>query len=829
MGESTIPDETNSLSLLTDPDIRTFIKVNSNGKLLPIFEKSRAGDKKVNGFVPAAEGVDFSVGWYCGRTKNLKSSILIEVYFGETLVSDSFHLASDFDPEDPLDDEWRFLMFESVAVGTDSKRGFRFGKIPTTDDQDAAAKDLDYLDSVSAIRVETYTITNARYVITGWKQPSPSKKTAQKRSATQITGSSTATAEVSPVNNQGAASQDAVKPEQPPMPRSVREVEASLRPIDEKSDKGNFGPVVANEQDAPGEQENGVAAYGTAALTGPSLTTPQTTPQQSWADNTSEYVGRKRSKKEKKKPIRQLKYDSVKHASTSVFLLRSLPWISKHLDDFFFKPTEALRPEPTVEVGGAIYLDDTTAEEAAEDARAAAAVERPAKRQKVVDLVDEGNLNEIDSPTEDEDADDDDDDEDEDEDAAQASDTEEGAQDRQAVFAGGGGSSLLANVLPRGTTAGQSQTAEEHSRSRATQLVRSLAEDHPDFNKVKQEVFARKPSSSRLPEPDAHAASTGAASVIVPDKEHSLPTKGEPAIKAYIAVGGQPLAVYDKERHGKSHIEGTVTVEPGAEFVVGVYAAMKTKPRTSGLVTVNFGETTVLKEEICDFRFFDPATAADSAKRYTSFDGLTMSAGGTRKFTFGQLPTTDDDSSAVKDVEYLKKASSTTVEYTYITGLTYGVTGWEKADVETAQAVTAYDSKAGTDEKNEVADELNSRDFAEEYKQSLRPIDETDNKRKFSMVAGFGPLHGGQQQVIDPDKDIFVFHLRPPTLSQDNTKPAEVGESLKRPFKRRKVGQISARSEAGDVQPPVASSSGVGATGATIVGIGTQKGLPARH
>lgn len=83
----------------------------------------------------------------------------------------------------------------------------------------------------------------------------------------------------------------------------------------------------------------------------------------------------------------------------------------------FFKPTEALRPpEPTVEVGGAIYLDDTTADEAAEDARTAAAVERPAKRQKVVDLVDEENLNEIDSPTEDEDEDEDEDDDNEDED-----------------------------------------------------------------------------------------------------------------------------------------------------------------------------------------------------------------------------------------------------------------------------------------------------------------------------------------------------------------------------------------------------------------------------
>lgn len=33
-------------------------------------------------------------------------------------VSNSFHLASEFDPEDPLDDEWRFTMFDSVAVGT---------------------------------------------------------------------------------------------------------------------------------------------------------------------------------------------------------------------------------------------------------------------------------------------------------------------------------------------------------------------------------------------------------------------------------------------------------------------------------------------------------------------------------------------------------------------------------------------------------------------------------------------------------------------------------------------------------------------------------------
>mgnify|MGYP006902577304 FL=1 len=65
-------------SLLSDPDTRIFIKVNSNGKLLPVFERSRAGDKKVMCFVPASEGVEF-------RTKKPKSSVSVAVYFGETL------------------------------------------------------------------------------------------------------------------------------------------------------------------------------------------------------------------------------------------------------------------------------------------------------------------------------------------------------------------------------------------------------------------------------------------------------------------------------------------------------------------------------------------------------------------------------------------------------------------------------------------------------------------------------------------------------------------------------------------------------------------------
>lgn len=49
-----------------------------------------------------------------------KSRILLQSYPNDLLrfcrVSESFHLAKDSSPDDPLDDPWRFQMFEDVAV-----------------------------------------------------------------------------------------------------------------------------------------------------------------------------------------------------------------------------------------------------------------------------------------------------------------------------------------------------------------------------------------------------------------------------------------------------------------------------------------------------------------------------------------------------------------------------------------------------------------------------------------------------------------------------------------------------------------------------------------
>lgn len=85
-------------------------------------------------------------------------------------------------------------------------------------------------------------------------------------------------------------------------------------------------------------------------------------------------------------------------------------------------------------------------------------------------------------------------------------------------------------------TAGQRRVAAEQTKSRAAQLVSSLAADHPDFKKVKQEVFARNSSSNRKSMLDAAAASTGAASVFdpPPSSPFALADQTPPCSRFYV-------------------------------------------------------------------------------------------------------------------------------------------------------------------------------------------------------------------------------------------------------------------------------------------------------
>lgn len=161
--------------------------------------------------------------------------------------------------------------------------------------------------------------------------------------------------------------------------------------------------------------------------------------------------------------------------------------LSDFLDTVFFQPTPPLPSrEPVVEIDGAIAVD-MTPEEAEEGVRAAAQIKRPAKRQKVVNLMDEHE-----------------------EDAAEAGHDDyydyslpdpaaQGEPQGSEAVVGNDGdsSSFLADVQVGDTTASQRQAAEEHARTQALQLVTSLAQEQPDFKKIKQEVFAGGSSSGR--------------------------------------------------------------------------------------------------------------------------------------------------------------------------------------------------------------------------------------------------------------------------------------------------------------------------------------------
>ena len=309
----------------------------------------------------------------------------------------------------------------------------------------------------------------------------------------------------------------------------------------------SFGPVIPQKQDIPSEHDDGVAQSGTAASSGGSLSTPDAALPQSLSGNPAEPVVQKKRKEEKKKPIRELKYDSKKHTSTFVFFLRSLrrslfPLLQARIQAYqfrsylqpgfqgtstpvrvparnfagkrrinltfclvdafktvFFQPTPPLPSrEPVVELEGAIAVD-MTAEEAEEGVRAAAQVKRPDKRQKFVDLMDENEEDEGEGGHDDYyDY------------SLQDSAAQGGPPGSEAVLADGDSSSFLADVQVGDTTASQRQSAEEYAKIQASQLVMSLAQAQPEFKKIKQEVFARCSSSDLARRSETAQVSTDA-------------------------------------------------------------------------------------------------------------------------------------------------------------------------------------------------------------------------------------------------------------------------------------------------------------------------------
>lgn len=114
-----------------------------------------------------------------------------------------------------------------------------------------------------------------------------------------------------------------------------------------------------------------------------------------------------------------------------------------------------------------------------------------------------------------------------------------GPQGSEAVVANDGDrSSFLADVQVGGTTASQRQSAEEYARSQASQLVLSLAQEQPEFKKIKQEVFARGSSFDRARRSETATVSTD-ATTSVPDAPSFSPlaVRDQTAAQAWMLDG----------------------------------------------------------------------------------------------------------------------------------------------------------------------------------------------------------------------------------------------------------------------------------------------------
>lgn len=176
-----------------------------------------------------------------------------------------------------------------------------------------------------------------------------------------------------------------------------------------------------------------------------------------------------------------------------------------------------------------------TAEEAEEGAHAAAQINRPEKRQKVVDLMDE---NEEDAGEGGHD--------DYHDYSLQGPAAQGGPHGSQAVVADDDSSHLLADVQVGRTTASQRQAAEEYTRRQASQLVISLARELPEFGRIKQEVFARGSSSDRARMSETAEDSTDA----------TTSTSGAPS-SSFLAICYQTAA--------QSWTPNNTAIAPGAQ------------------------------------------------------------------------------------------------------------------------------------------------------------------------------------------------------------------------------------------------------------------------
>ncbi|GAA5901136.1 hypothetical protein JCM6882_006127 [Rhodosporidiobolus microsporus] len=142
--------------------LKAFVSV--NGQPLQVHERRQFG-KTVNGSVQAAVGQDFEIAFYDGRSLSdgPKVGYEVSVFFGKQRIHGIYNKPSHVKDRRSLVDsaEFRYLRWSDVRVGDNHIRKMRFSKVATTDEEEGACADADFLNNLSVLKLEYRRIKQA--------------------------------------------------------------------------------------------------------------------------------------------------------------------------------------------------------------------------------------------------------------------------------------------------------------------------------------------------------------------------------------------------------------------------------------------------------------------------------------------------------------------------------------------------------------------------------------------------------------------------------------------------------------------------------------------
>ncbi|GAA5875394.1 hypothetical protein JCM16303_000609 [Sporobolomyces ruberrimus] len=158
---SALPEDSHRLSSSDIPDFYAWVEV--DGQAVPVYSREDS-NRKVVCYIEAIEGKEFIVKWVDLRTSRPKNSYTTHVYvdgiWQRTRILDVTKV--NYLEGNPQGAAWRRFEAAGKRTSHGEEQPFLFGKMSTTDDDDAACTDKQVIESVGSVRLTYRHVKNIR-------------------------------------------------------------------------------------------------------------------------------------------------------------------------------------------------------------------------------------------------------------------------------------------------------------------------------------------------------------------------------------------------------------------------------------------------------------------------------------------------------------------------------------------------------------------------------------------------------------------------------------------------------------------------------------------